>query len=195
MSSNVLSIPHQWNDIDAMSQRKDFSFDSKTFSLLPEFVKHLHSLNMKYVPMFDPAIQLATSDPKYRPFHLGLDLNVFVKNSSDQLFIGKVWPGLTVWPDFLHPNASSYWTTLFKQFHDRLAFDGSWLDMNDPSNFFDGAINGCPDCELENPQYKWGSNSDPLRTKTLCMSAKHYSCLHYDCHNIYGLAETMTTNE
>lgn len=175
-----------------MSGRKDFTIDENGFELLPKFVETLHSLNMRYVPMFDPFIALKHN---YRPFDLGMQLNVFVKNTSGQLFVGQVWPGESVWPDFFHPNATTYWTTLFKTYHDTLPFDGAWLDMNDPANFIDGAKEGCPLNSLESPQYTIGSTGDPLRHKTLCMSAKHYSGLHYDLHNIYALSETKTTYE
>lgn len=32
-----------------------------------------------------------------------------IQDNNDKVFVGKVWPGSTVYPDFLHPNASQYW--------------------------------------------------------------------------------------
>lgn len=65
--------------------------------------------------------------------------------------------------------------------------------MNEPSNFWNGGVDGCPESPLENPQYVPGDN--PLRTKTVCMSAKHYYTSHYNEHNIYGYREALATNE
>jgi lysosomal alpha-glucosidase len=66
--------------------------------------------------------------------------------------------------------------------------------MNEPSNFLDGAFNGCPNTPLENPQYVPGAGNDPLKHKTVCMSAKQYAGLHYDVHNLYGFTEAIATN-
>ena len=66
--------------------------------------------------------------------------------------------------------------------------------MNEPSNFLDGALNGCPNNSLENPQYIPGANNDPLRRHTVCMNAKQYAGLHYNVHNLYGFTEAIATN-
>ncbi len=66
--------------------------------------------------------------------------------------------------------------------------------MNEPSNFLDGAFNGCPNNSLENPQYVPGAENDPLKQRTVCMSAKQYAGLHYDVHNLYALSEAIATN-
>lgn len=63
--------------------------------------------------------------------------------------------------------------------------------MNEPSNFFNGSIDGCPKSSLEEPQYVPGGNA--LKTKTLCMSSKHYHTTHYNEHNLYGYREAVAT--
>lgn len=65
--------------------------------------------------------------------------------------------------------------------------------MNEPSNFYNGQADGCPDSPLETPQYVPGGN--PLKTKTVCMSARHYYTSHYNQHNIYGYQEAVATYE
>ena len=39
----------------------------------------------------------------------------------------QVWPGNTAFPDFFHPNATSYWTTQAQAYHDQVKFDGIWI--------------------------------------------------------------------
>ena len=39
----------QWNDIDYMDGHKDFTYDPKNFSGLPEFVNELHGKGMHYI--------------------------------------------------------------------------------------------------------------------------------------------------
>lgn len=64
--------------------------------------------------------------------------------------------------------------------------------MNEPSNFLDGSINGCPNNNLENPPYSPGGVK--LAHKTVCMSAVQELGPHYDVHNIYGISEADATH-
>ena len=73
---------------------------------------------MHYIPIIDPGISGSEAAGTYPPFDLGLEMNVFIRNSSGDPFIGKVWNRVsTVWPDFTHPNATEYWTKMIQEFH------------------------------------------------------------------------------
>ncbi|CAG0882617.1 unnamed protein product [Darwinula stevensoni] len=184
-----------WNDLDYMDDSKDFTYNKGTFEGLPEFVEELHSKGYHYVPLIDPGISGAEKPHTYLPFDEGLELDIFIRNSTGDLFYGKVWnPVNTVWVDFTHPKAVSYWTRQLDRYHSQVSFDGAWIDMNEPSNFYSGTINGCPPSSLEHPPYLPGVHGGILYYRTLCMTAKHYSAVHYDVHNIYGFAETVATN-
>lgn len=70
--------------------------------------------------------------------------DVFVKANSahpDEDFIGYVWPDQANYPDWFNPNTTSWYTDSLTDLHDnkKIAFDGLWLDMNEASNFCDGA--------------------------------------------------------
>ncbi|OTF74082.1 hypothetical protein BLA29_009311 [Euroglyphus maynei] len=190
----------QWTDIDMMNSRNDFTYDEKNFKGLPDFINNvLHKNGMKFIPMFDPGISAGETPNSYPPYDVGVRMNVFIKNSSDQIFYGKVWNRKsTVWPDFFHPNATPYWTEMFSQYHQTISFDGAWIDMNEPSNFLDGQNFGCPKNDFETPPYTPGmvDESLTLRHKTLCMTAHHHKGqLHYNLHNLYGLQEAVVTNQ
>lgn len=182
-----------------MNSNNDFTYDEQRFKGLPSFVNFLHENGIRYVPIFDCGISSGETLNSYLPFDLGVKMNVFLKNSTGNIFFGKVWnKKSTVWPDFFHPNATNYWTKMFAKFHQTIPFDGAWIDMNEPSNFFDGQINGCPQNELETPRYTPGMNNDNLTLshKTVCMTAQHYNGqLHYNLHNLYGFKEAIVTNE
>jgi alpha-glucosidase (family GH31 glycosyl hydrolase) len=52
-----------------------------------------------------------------------------------------------VYPDFNHPNTSSFWDSQLNKMYDRTPYQGIWLDMNEPEAFVEGEIvNGqkCP---------------------------------------------------
>eukprot|EP00731_Ephydatia_muelleri_P009962 Em0005g548a len=45
-------------------------------------------------------------------------------------------------------------TKFISQFHsNHVLFDGLWIDMNEPSNFLDGSVDGCPTSSLEDPPF------------------------------------------
>lgn len=182
-----------------MSADNDFTLDKKNFQNLPAFIDQvLHPLGMRFVPMFDCAISAGEPPNSYPPFAEGESMSVFVRNHDDQVFKGKVWNRVSsVWPDFTHQNATAYWTNQFLSYHKEVAYDGAWIDMNEPSNFWDGEARGCPVSDrLEEPPYVPGMVNEnlTLRHKTLCMTAKQSLGRHYDLHNLYGLTEAIVTN-
>ncbi|XP_023237283.1 lysosomal alpha-glucosidase-like isoform X2 [Centruroides sculpturatus] len=122
-------------------------------------------------------------------------MDVFVKNITGDIFVGKVWNEVTtVYPDFTHPNASKYWSKQFERFYSEIKFDGAWIDMNEPANFLDGQGNGCPNTTYDFPQYVPGG-VEPLHTHTLCMSSKHHESIHYNIHSVYAFNEAIITNK
>lgn len=52
----------------------------------------------------------------------------------------QVWPGATHFPDFFNPAAQEWWTRHMGEFHERLPFDGLWIDMNEISSFCTGEV-------------------------------------------------------
>jgi lysosomal alpha-glucosidase len=190
-----IPLDTQWNDLDYMKNSNDFSFDSVNYKDLPAFVKELHTRGMHYIPLIDAGVSGSEPPGTYPPYDEGVKMDIFVKNSTGQIFIGKVWnSGTTVWPDFTHPTTVDYWTLMLKSLHDLFPFDGVWIDMNEPSNFLSGSFNGCPKSSLESPPYLPNVDGGVINYKTMCMSAKHYAGLHYDIHNLYGFTEAIVTS-
>ncbi|XP_023230572.1 lysosomal alpha-glucosidase-like [Centruroides sculpturatus] len=185
----------QWNDIDYMVRHNDFTYDKTRFAGLPEFVDELHSVGMHYIPIIDPGISGSEKPGTYPPYDDGVKMDIFVKNSSGEIFIGKVWNSVsTVFPDFTNPKAIDYWTKQFQYYHDQVKFDGAWIDMNEPSNFYNGQKDGCPTSRFENPPYVPGG-MEPLCTRTLCMTCQQNASIHYNVHNLYGFYEAIATNK
>uniref|UniRef100_A0A8C4SG27 Alpha glucosidase 2 n=1 Tax=Erpetoichthys calabaricus TaxID=27687 RepID=A0A8C4SG27_ERPCA len=183
----------QWNDIDYMEGFRDFTFDAMNFNTLPEMVKDLHKHGQHYVMIVDPAISSTQPTGSYWPYDEGLRRGVFINDSDGETLIGKVWPGLTTYPDFLDVATQQWWYENLQMFYAKVPFDGLWIDMNEPSNFADGSIKGCPSNELENPPYTPGILGGTLRGATLCASAKHKTETHYNVHSLYGLFEAKAT--
>lgn len=87
------------------------------------------ALNCKFVP---------------RVFHAFasqfLDRDVFIKNPNGTEYVGQVWPGYTVFPDWFANNTQRYWTEALRNWSNSgVEFSGIWLDMNEASSFCDGS--------------------------------------------------------
>ncbi|KAH9483447.1 putative alpha/beta-glucosidase agdC [Psilocybe cubensis] len=134
-----IPLETMWTDIDYMFQRRIFTVDPDYFPLarMREIVDYLHSHQQRFVLMTDPAVAYLPNDT-YAPYNNGKDLDVWLKAPNGSESLGVVWPGVTVFPDWFHPNAQQFWTNEFESFYNPdtgLDIDGAWIDMNEPSNF------------------------------------------------------------
>ncbi|XP_032662560.1 lysosomal alpha-glucosidase-like, partial [Odontomachus brunneus] len=186
----------QWNDLDYMDKNNDFTYNKNTFKDLPKFVEEIHSAGMHYIPLIDAGISASEDSGSYLPYDEGIKQGIFVKDAtSNNPFVGKVWNLVsTVWPDFTNPQTVNYYTNMLSNMHDSFAYDGAWIDMNEPSNFYNGYKNGCSHNSLDYPEYVPNVVGGVLATKTLCMNAKHYLGSHYNLHNTYGISQAVATN-
>lgn len=60
-------------------------------------------------------------------------------NPDGSLYIGDVWPGYTVFPDWLSSGAGQWWIDEMVTWHKKLDFDGAWIDMSEVSSFCVGS--------------------------------------------------------
>nr|XP_026693555.1 LOW QUALITY PROTEIN: lysosomal alpha-glucosidase-like [Ciona intestinalis] len=187
----------QWNDIDYMSKRLDFTYDKTTFDTLPQMVEDLHENGQHYIMIIDPGISNKQPTGTYPAYKQGIELDVFIKDPRTNAPIsGEVWPGSTVYPDYTHPNINSYWKNQLSGYEDKINFDGVWVDMNEPSNFVTGSTTGCPNNQYEDPPYVPHVTGGKLQSRTLCSSSKHYNeTIHYNVHSLTGLLEMKATSE
>ena len=79
-----------------------------------------------YVPIVDAGIKVNDGFA----YNEGKKRDVFVKDANGSQFHGKVWPGITTFVDFFHPNASGYWQDMLETLYQKVKFSGIWLDMN-----------------------------------------------------------------
>ncbi|KAF9554267.1 alpha-glucosidase [Agrocybe pediades] len=134
-----IPLETMWTDIDYMDRRRVFTVDPNYFPMarMREIVAYLHSHNQRFVLMTDPAVAYLP-DGGYAPYDNGKTLDVWLKAPNGSESLGLVWPGVTVFPDWFHPNIQQYWSNEFESFYNPntgLDIDGAWIDMNEPSNF------------------------------------------------------------
>ncbi|ORY06191.1 hypothetical protein K493DRAFT_252149 [Basidiobolus meristosporus CBS 931.73] len=133
-----------WIDIDYMDKYKSFTFDPVRYppAKLKDFLKDLHSRNQKMIMIVDPGIKVEKGN---MPYEVGMERDIFIKRADGEIFIGRVWPGKTAFPDWFNPQTDKYWAELFHEWFDTLPLDGVWLDMNEIANFADGDCTDHPD--------------------------------------------------
>ncbi|ODM96356.1 Maltase-glucoamylase, intestinal [Orchesella cincta] len=181
----------QYGDIDIMHKNLDFTYSRERFEGLPDYIRELKTKGVKFVTIVDPAI--STGEEGYRAFDLGNELDVWVKRPDGNPVVGQVWPEDPVYfPDFSKNSTREYWITLLKEFHDLLEYDGLWIDMNEPANFYDS--NGdCSDNNLNNPPFIPEIVDKNLRSNTICADSVQEAGNHYDVHSLYGWFQSEPT--
>uniref|UniRef100_A0A7N6BX32 P-type domain-containing protein n=1 Tax=Anabas testudineus TaxID=64144 RepID=A0A7N6BX32_ANATE len=160
----------QWNDIDYMSQYMDFTFDSTNFATLPDLVKDLHTHNQRYVMILDPGISSTQPQGSYWPYDEGLKRGVFIKDAEGKTLIGKSLCFIYDFDFDFYNVTHEWWYDNLRRFHEKVPFDGLWIDMNEPS---------------WHKSYNLG--------KTVCASAQQKQSLHYNMHSLYGLLEAKAS--
>ncbi|KAJ3552717.1 hypothetical protein NM688_g4009 [Phlebia brevispora] len=132
-----------WNDIDLYHARRDFTSDPTSFpgEEVRSFIRELAENNQHYIPILDAAVPVQSNESDmYLPYLRGVELDVFVKNPDGKEFIGQVWPGYTVFPDWFADNVQKYWTEAISNWSDHgVEFSGIWLDMNEIASFCNGS--------------------------------------------------------
>ncbi|KAF2219453.1 glycosyl hydrolases family 31-domain-containing protein, partial [Elsinoe ampelina] len=133
-----------WTDIDYMLQYRDFENDPNTFPYDTgrDFLKRLHANGQHYVPIVDSAIYIPNPDnasDAYPTYDRGHELDVYMKNPDGSEYIGAVWPGFTVFPDWLASNVTKWWTEQMTSHYSKVDWDGIWIDMSEVASFCTGS--------------------------------------------------------
>ncbi|KAI1810462.1 glycoside hydrolase family 31 protein [Poronia punctata] len=148
-AENEIPLETIWNDIDYMKVYRDFENDPVhyPYDKGAAFLDRLHENNQHYVPIIDAGIYVpipGNDTDEYAPFSRGLEQNAFITNPDGSLYIGEVWPGYCVWPDWIGAlyrgtGANRWWASEVSEYHKKIPFDGIWIDMNEVSSFCTGS--------------------------------------------------------
>lgn len=76
---------------------------------------------------------------RYDTYTRGSASDVWLKNPDGSVYIGAVWPGYTVFTDWHHPKAGEFWANELITYHEKIPYDGIWIDMNEVSSFCVGS--------------------------------------------------------
>ena len=192
-------------DIDYMERYKDFSINDERFPDFPQFVEYMKSRGIRLVPIIDAAVKV---EDGYDVYEEGKKNNYFCKDENGEDYIVGVWPGRTVFPDFLNENVGAWFGDKYKLLTD-MGIEGFWNDMNEPAIFY--SDKGLERAFKEIDKYKEMS----LDANTffdcrdvfakLSNSQEDYNSFyhnyngekykHNDIHNLYGYYMTKSAQE
>jgi len=158
-------------DIDYQEGYAPFTINREYFPHFEQMIKDFRAQGMRTILITDLHIK-KNPDHGYVPYDSGVKNDVFVKNPDGSAFVGPVWPGPSVFPDFTLTRVRDWWGGLYKNFVD-MGVAGFWNDMNEPSVF-------------ETP------------TKTMPLDVVHRlddgtSLDHRAIHNVYGMQNVRGT--
>jgi alpha-glucosidase len=162
-------------DIDYQVHNRPFTVDPLKYPNFPEMVQDLRHKQFHLVLITDLHIADLPS-AGYAPFDSGTAGDHFVKNHDGTTYVGQVWPGASVFPDFTRSSTRDWWGTLYAQFvQDGVA--GFWNDMNEPA-VFEVPTKTMPD----DVQHRIAEPGFSPRTAT-----------HLEVHNVYGMENSRAT--
>ena len=118
-------------DIDYQQQNRVFTVDTSRFPNLAGMVHDFLNEGVHTVAITDLHIK---QEPGYAPYDSGKAINAFIKNPDGSDYVGEVWPGPSVFPDFTRKAVRDWWGSLYKDFVND-GISGFWNDMNEPAIF------------------------------------------------------------
>ncbi len=166
-------------DIDYQDQNRPFTVDPKGFPDFRGLIADLTRQQLHTVLITDLHIA-ALPNAGYTPYDSGAAGDHFVKERG-QTYIGKVWPGPSVFPEFTQASSRAWWGSLYAPFVADGA-SGFWNDMNEPA-VFSYPTKTMPD----DVQHRIGGDeAEGFAPRT---------ALHPEIHNVYGMLNSRATFE
>ena len=118
-------------DIDYMDGFRVFTWDNKKFENPKEFTEQLKKMGFKVVTIIDPGVKV---DKGYKIYDEGIKNGYFATDKDGIIYKNVVWPGDSVFPDFMNSRVRNWWSNNQKIMIDA-GVSGIWNDMNEPASF------------------------------------------------------------
>ncbi|HLY42883.1 MAG TPA: TIM-barrel domain-containing protein [Terracidiphilus sp.] len=133
LRSEKIPVDVIWLDIDYQYKNRPFTVDPERFPHFDQMIKDLSADHFRTILITDLHI---ADQPNigYKPYDEGIAGDHFVKNPDGSTYVGTVWPGKAVFPDFTQKSSRDWWGTLYGDFVSK-GIAGFWNDMNEPSIF------------------------------------------------------------
>ena len=118
-------------DIDYQRGNRPFTIARELFPNFEGMIRDLSAKGFKVVAITDLHLK---KEPGYAPYDQGMAGDHFVRNPDGSVYVGKVWPEDSVFPEFTLTRTREWWGTLYQDFVS-MGVRGFWNDMNEPAVF------------------------------------------------------------
>ncbi len=128
-----------WLDIDYQKGNAPFTVDSQAFPNFAGMVADFAKAGLHTVVITDPhpkSYQGSALPSGYVPYDSGAAGDHFLHDPHGGFLEEKVWPGLSVFPEFTLSRTRRWWGDLYAGFVEQ-GVAGFWNDMNEPAAFND----------------------------------------------------------
>lgn len=119
-------------DIDYMDRYQDFTWNKETFPDLKQLSADMLEDHLRLVPIIDAGVK---EEAGYDTYDEGMARDYFVKKADGKPFIGAVWPGRSLFPDFLKADVRTWFGCQYHKLMEN-GVEGFWNDMNEPAIFY-----------------------------------------------------------
>jgi len=168
-------------DIDYMRGKRVFTVDGRRFPGFRGMVAGLLRRGFKTVVILDPGVK---NERAYSVCRDGLRRDVFCRKSDGTHYVGHVWPGKCLFPDFLREDVRRWWGKLVSRVVS-WGVAGIWNDMNEPASWPPGTP---PAGDPSADQYRGTFSRDVVHGKS-----RHIP--HDEAHNVYGMCMARASFE
>ncbi|MDT7810490.1 MAG: alpha-glucosidase, partial [Acidobacteriaceae bacterium] len=103
-----------WLDIDYQKENRPFTVDTEKFPTFAQMIADLKKEDFHTVVITDLHIA-KLPNAGYAPYDTGVAEDRFVKMPDGSTYVGVVWPGPSVFPEFTQASARAWWGDLYKE--------------------------------------------------------------------------------
>ncbi len=156
-------------DIHYMDGNRTFTWDEDAFPDPADLSERLAERGIRLTAIIDPAIKV---DPEYGTYREMVKNGYCCRYADGRPYVGRVWPGDSVFPDFARQDVRDWWGRKVLAFLDEHGIEGVWHDMNEPAVF----------------------NDESTMDSSVCHGGEPMDS-HGRIHNLYAYYECMATYE
>jgi alpha-glucosidase len=169
-----------WLDIDYMDDYRVFTHSKERFPDFKDLISDLDNNGFKIVTIVDPGVK---KEEEFFLYDDGKKHGFFCTAGDGTEYVGSVWSGPSVFPDFLREDVRLWWAAQHG-FHTEMGVAGIWNDMNEPAIF-----------DNQRPLPDGATELPPEDEQLFMQQVPEGRVGHFEVRNLYGYQMSRATYE